>query len=244
MTVNTDGRLGLHSWTASTDPFTRAQMTADHVAIGELAAIDRQGTLAARPAAGVRGTYYSASDTGQLFRDNGATWVEVPTLPGGALRVGATARTSGDTADARLAVSTDNSGTAGVAVQGATGQTAPAVRLVTSAGLETLEVAIDGSLAAGRSLTAAGYWTIRPDDGTERGLHVDHVDAPTADLLRLSTDGTRRVSVDPKGRIYLAALSDSATPSTPTGAGVIFCDAVGRLKYRGPGGTTTTLAER
>ncbi len=244
MTVNTDGRLGLHSWTATTDPFTRAQMTADHLAIGELAAIDRQGTLAARPAAGIRGTYYAATDTGQLFRDNGASWTEVPTYAAGALRIGATARTSAEVADARLAVSTDASTTAGVAIQGATAQTAPAVRLVTSAGLETLEVAIDGRLAAGRDLTPSGYWTIRPDDGAERGLHVDHVDDPAADLLRLSTDGTRRLSVDPKGRIYLAALSDSSTPGTPSGSGVLYCDNVGRLRYKGPGGTVTILAER
>lgn len=244
MTVDTDGRLGLHTWTDESDPFTRAQMTADHAALAELTAIDRQGLLSARPAAGVRGTYYFATDTGQWFRDTGGAWTEVPTYAGGKLRVGATARTSAEIDAARLAVSTDTAATVGVAVQGAAAQTANALELRTSAGTATLAAKIDGALAAGRSLAAGGYWTIRPPAGSGRGVLVDHVASPGAELLRLSTDGTRRFAVDEVGRIYLAALSDSSTPATPGGAGVLFCDNVGRLRYKGPGGTVTTLAER
>jgi hypothetical protein len=49
------------------------------------AAADLQGTLSARPAAGVRGRFYTvAGDTsannGRWFRDNGTTWVELPAL--------------------------------------------------------------------------------------------------------------------------------------------------------------------
>jgi hypothetical protein len=38
-------------------------------------ALDGQGTLAARPAAGVQGRYYYATDVGFLYRDTGAAWV-------------------------------------------------------------------------------------------------------------------------------------------------------------------------
>lgn len=38
---------------------------------------DDQGTLALRPSAGKRGSYYYATDTGRLFRDNGTSWDEI-----------------------------------------------------------------------------------------------------------------------------------------------------------------------
>jgi hypothetical protein len=48
-------------------------------------AVDLQGTLAARPAAGVRGRFYtvagdSSANNGRRFRDDGTTWVELPQL--------------------------------------------------------------------------------------------------------------------------------------------------------------------
>ena len=39
-------------------------------------ALDASGTLAARPAAGVAGRYYYATDIGQIFRDTGSAWLE------------------------------------------------------------------------------------------------------------------------------------------------------------------------
>lgn len=49
-------------------------------------AYDNQGTLAQRPAAGVRGRYYFASDNAVLYRDTGTAWIPIipavtPTLP-------------------------------------------------------------------------------------------------------------------------------------------------------------------
>src|SRR5215212_6714942 len=44
--------------------------------IGPIMAADLQGTLAQRPAAGVRGRYYYATDD-SLFRDDGTTWVRL-----------------------------------------------------------------------------------------------------------------------------------------------------------------------
>lgn len=245
MTVDTDGRFGLTSWSAGTDPLTRAQLTASMLAIADLGAIDRQGLEAARPASGIRGTYYYATDTRRLWRDNGTGWTEVPTLTSaGALRIGDTARTAATVVSHRLAVSTDAASSPAVGLMGAPAQTAALVSLFTSSGTETFRALVDGALAAGRSLTRSAFVTIRPPDGAERGMLVDHVASPTGELARWSTDGTPRIRFDPVGRIYIAALSDSADPATPSGAGVLYCDNVGRLKYRGPGGTTTTLAER
>ena len=49
-------------------------------------AYDNQGSISARPAAGVRGRYYFATDNGQLARDTGTAWIPIipavtPTLP-------------------------------------------------------------------------------------------------------------------------------------------------------------------
>lgn len=40
-------------------------------------ALDASGTFAARPAAGVAGRYYLATDTNVLYRDSGAAWVAI-----------------------------------------------------------------------------------------------------------------------------------------------------------------------
>jgi hypothetical protein len=77
MAVTTTTRLGLNNWGAGTDPFTRAQANADHAALDNLAAIDMQGVFSSRPAAGVRGRYYFATDQARLYRDTGSAWIDV-----------------------------------------------------------------------------------------------------------------------------------------------------------------------
>jgi hypothetical protein len=54
-------------------------------AIAPIMAVDLQGTLSARPAAGVRGRFYtvagdSSANNGRRFRDDGTTWVEPPQM--------------------------------------------------------------------------------------------------------------------------------------------------------------------
>jgi hypothetical protein len=75
MPVTQTPRVGLNKWGAGTDPYTRAQHNADQDQLELLTAIDVQGTLAARPAAGTRGRYYFATDNGILYRDTGVAWV-------------------------------------------------------------------------------------------------------------------------------------------------------------------------
>lgn len=74
---DTTSRLAL-PFPESADP---ADVPADLQALADrldlIAAFDAQGLLADRPAAGTRGRYYYATNTGQLFRDTGGAWVEI-----------------------------------------------------------------------------------------------------------------------------------------------------------------------
>lgn len=80
-------RLGLRRWSDSTtDGPSRAEMDGDNAALETLAAIAIQGTLGARPAAGVERRYYHATDATRHFYDTGAAWVELGlVLPPGVL---------------------------------------------------------------------------------------------------------------------------------------------------------------
>lgn len=73
-------RLGLPTWGAGTDVFTRAQMNAAHTALDAAAGIDLQvATANDRPPPGSvpRGTYCAAADTGAVSRSDGTTWQAV-----------------------------------------------------------------------------------------------------------------------------------------------------------------------
>lgn len=79
MTETRTARLGLPQWSAGTDGPSRADFNEGYSQLETLAAIDKFGTFAARPAAGVRGTYYHATDTGVFYRDTGAAWIAIGT---------------------------------------------------------------------------------------------------------------------------------------------------------------------
>lgn len=67
------------------DPFVTQDIADNWQKIDDMAALDDQGTLASRPAAGVEGRYYYATDTGLVYRDNGAAWTVVGQSDHGAL---------------------------------------------------------------------------------------------------------------------------------------------------------------
>lgn len=81
MAVSDSPRLGLTRWSAGTDPLTRTQVDGDNAALDDLVAIDRQGTHAARPAAGsatgLRGTYWGCTDHNLVYRSDGTSWITV-----------------------------------------------------------------------------------------------------------------------------------------------------------------------
>lgn len=74
-------RLGIKRWTDDLDTPTREDFDEAHRILDLLAAIDLQGTIAARPAAGRVGTYYFSTDESLVYRDNGTAWVTVGSLP-------------------------------------------------------------------------------------------------------------------------------------------------------------------
>lgn len=76
----TTTRLGL-PYPVSNDP---ADVPADIKKLADKldpsAALDFQGTFANRPAPGIAGRYYFATDTTQLFRDDGSAWNAIPSV--------------------------------------------------------------------------------------------------------------------------------------------------------------------
>jgi hypothetical protein len=96
-------RFGLRLYGAGTDTWSRVEYNDDLVQkLDDQAAIDGQGTLAARPAPAIRGFYYYATDTGALYRDTGAAWVSVGSRATDAVFSGSGAATVPLTASAVL----------------------------------------------------------------------------------------------------------------------------------------------
>lgn len=78
MAVSLTTRLGLKRWSTSTDEWIgREGFNAQNDLLDDMVAIDDQGPISARPVAGVRGFYYYATDTEQLYRDTGSGWVPI-----------------------------------------------------------------------------------------------------------------------------------------------------------------------
>lgn len=67
-------RLGLRLFGASTDTWSRTEHNADTAILEDLVAIDQQGALGSRPAAGIRGRYWTDSTTFVIYRDTGSAW--------------------------------------------------------------------------------------------------------------------------------------------------------------------------
>lgn len=83
MAESTTTRLALPRWTAGGDTLNRVELDTAMANLEDRAAIDVQGTLAARPAPGVRGRYYFADDeppAGVLYRDTGTAWHRVAAI--------------------------------------------------------------------------------------------------------------------------------------------------------------------
>lgn len=77
MAVTASARLGITRWSASTDPFTRAQLDGDHATLDTNVALFIESTAALRPAPGTYGRFHRATDTGALSLDTVTAWVVV-----------------------------------------------------------------------------------------------------------------------------------------------------------------------
>lgn len=77
MTISLTTRLGLHRWSADTDPWDRADFDADNAALEAKVIIGSQGAEAGKPVAGVERRLYLATDTERLFLDDADEWHEL-----------------------------------------------------------------------------------------------------------------------------------------------------------------------
>lgn len=66
-----------------TDPFSTQKIADNWQAIDDQGAMFLQNTLANRPAAGTAGRFFTATDTGQVFYDNGTEWLRLSSAAAG-----------------------------------------------------------------------------------------------------------------------------------------------------------------
>lgn len=71
-------RFGLWRWSSDSDTQGRSDFDSDNNQLETLALIGLRGTLAARPAAGIRERLYYATDVRALYWDSGSTWKRTP----------------------------------------------------------------------------------------------------------------------------------------------------------------------
>lgn len=192
-------RMGVRQYGAGTDTFSRVEWNAVMQQIEDLTAIDSQGTFASRPAAGVRGRYYYATDTGFLYRDTGAAWVSVASRGTDAL------------------FNASGAGTVPLTASAGSGQTANLFEAKTN---NVLVAAIDpagvlsGDSFVGKSvaLTGTSVGTVVAD--------VKGASGQTADLLRVrNNSNTNMLTVGASGALtgkYIQAGDGTAAIGTDT----------------------------
>jgi hypothetical protein len=166
MSVTTTPRLGVHQWSAGTDPFTRAQLNASLLALENNAAMYSSGDdLNARPAAGKAGRFYLDKSVGVVWYDNGTTWLAVSAF--GAMTHRAAA-----------------------------GQTDPLIKYANAAGTEVAQVATSGAgrfrgaaALLARSSVEAGVVNATDSRVVLGSAGTSGVpgDTPAIDLLRASS---------------------------------------------------------
>lgn len=255
MAVTTSPRLLLTRWSAGTDPFTRAQLDQDFADLDNLAAIDIQGTLAARPAPGVRGRYYFATDDGpgRLYRDTGSAWtlINVASALGGATptasAVGDAGAEGASTAAARVDHRHAREGFGNVSAETSYG--------IAAANGAAATLARSDHTHGTPTLTSSAPAAVTPDAATAVGVattpaRADHVHATVAEA-----PGSSAVADTPDegvssafaradhrhGRESLVALRDALIPAGTVAqfagaaapAGWLVCDgaAVARATY-------------
>ena len=159
-------RMGLPQWSdINGDAPSMSDFNEAFTQIETNAAMDLQGTASARPSAGKRGRYYFATDTLELSRDTGSSWVSI-----GRTVTGTTTSTPG------------SANTVAGIFKAAVGQTAALTQWQNSSGSQIAVVDSDGDAAfksvSGNSLFAGsgGIST----DGTLQVEGQTNVNALTA----------------------------------------------------------------
>lgn len=165
-------------------------------ALDAVVALDAQGLASARPAAGVRGRYYFATDTLTLSRDTGSAWREVGTF---------------------VPVTFTSTGAAVVplTLKGATSQTGNLLEVRDSAGTLLAYFTASGRVTSGRGLyvsgSDAGTGTVASldnDDPARRVLALKGAAGQAGNLLELLTSA---------GVVLARFRADGSLAATVTG---------------------------
>lgn len=182
MAFTTTPRLQLPTWTAPTDGPTRVEFNNGFLNLDNWAARDEQGVSGSRPTAGIRGRFYTATDTGVIYRDNGTSWAVVGSVLEG------------------LVVNSSNTGAVTATFNAPTGQTADVIDAkvgsttvgsLTAAGDWTVNGGLTGKRLALNSDNAANTIVYGRAAVSQSGDIVDIADnGGTNKFLNINSAGT------------------------------------------------------
>lgn len=263
MAVTTGPRTGVTLWDAvdGSDPVSRAQFQASHLALEARAAVDYQQTLPL-PAAGTRGRYLWVTDDrgGRLYRDDGANLFDLGPKPIDGPAAGYTARI---TAHPSAALGDDV-----LQVRGKTGQTGNLFRLTDPTGATDLvKVTAAGVLDASQSITtdqhvdrqgglhsidlrtggallttgagATAGWTV---SSVPTGVVPWRVNGPTgltADLAQWQIAGANKANLTASGNLWAAGTITAGAGLTVSAGGATITGPSTNVLGSSP--TVTTL---
>lgn len=224
-------RFGLRRWSAGTDTPSRAEFDTGHANIDLLAAIDKQGTFAARPAAGVVGTYYWDTTNEYLWRDNGVGWFTV-----GSKAVDNLAKSSG-------------TGAVPLTVDSVAAQVANLLEVKMNGALR-FSVTPAGNIVAVGTLAGTALSLVNDTVG-QRVIDAIGANGQTADMLRLRNFAAANLfTVSSAGAVsgaYLNAASGAALigdGSPSTAANMTKFSGTSALEVRATtGGADTTFTD-
>jgi hypothetical protein len=238
MAVTTSPRMGVTRWSNSaTDPITRAQMDASHASLEALAARDEQGLDLGRPAPALQGRYYFATDATKLYRDSGAAWTQIATIPAANYFTG----TVSLNADSVTPAAPSHSAALGVNRNVTGGGVFLSLKNFAAGGSGVdwgIGTYTAGELAAGVAITGAGGWSGPPpfllnSSGTIRASGTTHYfggyagDLTTGAAVMLATLGST-------SQVYVAAQGAAATIDT-----VVRSQGTGGLVWLQPNSDST-----
>jgi hypothetical protein len=238
MAVTTSPRMGVTRWSNSaTDAITRAQMDASHASLEALAARDEQGLDLGRPAPALQGRYYFATDATKLYRDSGAAWTQIATIPAANYFTG----TVSLNADSVTPAAPSHSAALGVNRNVTGGGVFLSLKNFAAGGSGVdwgIGTYTAGELAAGVAITGAGGWSGPPpfllnSSGTIRASGTTHYfggyagDLTTGAAVMLATLGST-------SQVYVAAQGAAATIDT-----VVRSQGTGGLVWLQPNSDST-----
>lgn len=219
MTMTLTPRVGVPQWSAPTDSVSRIDFNNAFQAIEDKVAIDAQGLLSERPAFGIIGRYFYATDQGSLYRDNGTSWVSV-----------------GGVVENAIMTSTSPGTSAGV-FRAAASQTADIVQVRSSGATVLSAFDLNGALKAGGTFVAGGGITsaLRRDNAA---LSVNALTTgdPTVVVRAIASQAGSALQVQNNAGTVQASISPTGEASfgkaTVTAAGGLTPSADGDLVPR------------